>query len=119
MLTCTNKITVSLDGQTSFENITAIQGDSGSRRLNIRLTENGRPFSVPAETETELFGRLPNKGKTRCDCDVNQDGTISVLISDDMLSISGTVKLQVVMKNEGSTLSSTIFPVKVIPAMYR
>ena len=119
MLTCTNEITVSLNGQTSFETVTAMQGDSGSRRLNIRLTENDIPFSVPAGTIARLFCRLPNKAKASCDCTVNSDGTITAALSEAMLSIAGNIKLQVVLKYEDSTLSSVIFPVRVVPAMAR
>lgn len=95
----------------------AKQGDDGSRFLRITLTEHGVAYVIP-EGATAYFRCRKLDGHSCCNpAVINDDGTITVELTDQALAVTGLVVADVSLRGaDGEILSSVNFSIMVDPA---
>lgn len=118
----TNKITVDLCRRGVAPNISAVQGDSNTRAVEISLMSNGEPWSVPTEVTTiaiafskpdgtrGLYGSLPNHTSAT----VISGSKVTAKLAPQVLTCPGDVNVSVVFYDSaGDTLATFPFIVSV------
>ncbi len=112
---CIKKITAELSGEMLFEYITAIQGDTSSRYVEITLLNNNRAFVPPSGATAVIRASKPDGTIILNDCEVNTDGTIKAELTGQMLAVCGNVRCQTsIYSSDGGILTSVPFVVKVV-----
>lgn len=111
-------ISLELEACNLYQTVQAKQWDS-ARTIRVGLTQRGMPFAIPTGTSAR-FRCLKADG---CACDnpaeVNEDNTITVELTEQVLAVPGTVRADVVLTDrEGDVLSSAVFLILVeaVPA---
>lgn len=118
----TNKITVDLCRRGVAPNISAVQGDSNTRAVEISLMSNGEPWSVPTGVSTiaiafskpdgtrGLYGSLPNHTSAT----VISGSKVTAKLAPQVLTCPGDVNVSVVFYDAaGDTLATFPFIVSV------
>ncbi len=113
--TYTSYISLNISGRQAFDYITAKQGDSESRYIVITLLENGEQI-IPGDGVSAVFrGKKPDGRTFLNDAVINEDGTITVELTSQILSVDGIVKAEIVLYDENdAVLSTASFRIKVI-----
>ena len=97
-----HKIKMDLIRQGISPRVSVVQGDAYTRRLDIALYADKRPWKVPANAAVLIRYRKPDR--TSGSYDTLADGTnaisvsgnlVSILIAPEVLNIAGTVTLMV------------------------
>lgn len=111
------EITVDLAGEMLFEYITAVQGDTNSRFVKVKLLSNAQPYTVPSGATAVIRCKKPDGTRIFNDATVNEDGTITAELTEQMLAAVGNCKCEITLYGEGeSSLTSVPFIVKVTPS---
>jgi hypothetical protein len=111
------EITVDLAGEMLFEYITAVQGDTNSRFVKVKLLSNAQPYTVPSGATAVISCKKPDGTRIFNDATVNEDGTITAELTEQMLAAVGNCKCEITLYGEGeSSLTSVPFVVKVTPS---
>ncbi len=106
-------ITLDVNNSREYQYIHAKQGDHNSRFLHITLTENGNQI-VPSEKCRATFRCLKPDGKICFNSSIlNEDGTITVCLTQQILAEKGTVRADVSLLEEGTVLSAATFFIMV------
>lgn len=110
----TKLITVDVARENTFQSIIAKQYDTNSRFLKVTLTNEGEQIFVsPTSTVTVNALREDNSAKSFFGT-VNEDGTVTVPLTDWMIELDGTVKCDIsVIDSEQRKLTSTFFTINV------
>lgn len=90
----------------NYQEIQVIQGEAGSREFNIQLINTTAPVDLTG-TSVKLFGRKSDDTKIYIDCIINdeQNGLVSVILTDQMAAIDGKVECWIqVMGQNGKDL---------------
>lgn len=90
--------------------VDAKQFDNKARRLIITLLDNGEQF-VPEKGTVVMFRALKPDGKSvEYEATINEDGTITVELSEQALAVKGVVKADIsLVGSDGSRLSTASF----------
>lgn len=119
MIEIVKQISVDVAKDNVFQSIVAKQYDSKSRFLKVRLTNEGSPITVHP-TSVVTINALREDGEALVvggTVDEN-DGTVKVPITYQMLELDGQVKCDIsVVNQEQRKLSSTTFTIRVEPAV--
>lgn len=107
------EITVDLSGEMYFNYITAVQGDENSRFVKITILSGGTTFTPPAGATAVLRCRKPDGTFVFNDAEINNDGTITAELSENMLAAIGNCRCEVTIYDDGSSLTTVPFIVKV------
>lgn len=92
------------------------QGDGGSRRIRVNLTENGAPFVIPEGVRVSFRYLMPNG--TGCDDSpvVRKEDSLEVELPEVMLAIPGAVIADLCLEDSvGGRLSTPSFVIRVEP----
>lgn len=110
----TKLITVDVARENTFQSIIAKQYDTNSRFLKVTLTNEGEQIFVsPTSTVTVNALREDNSAKSFFGT-VNEDGTVTVPLTNWMIELDGTVKCDIsVIDSEQRKLTSTSFTINV------
>lgn len=112
---CIKKINVELSGEMLFEYITAIQGDTASRYVEIILLNNNQAYTPPDGATAVIRATKPDGTIILSDCEISTDGTIKAELTAQMLAVCGNVRCQTSLYSaDGGILTSVPFIVKVV-----
>lgn len=92
----------------TFSLINTKQGDSG-RILRIQLTLNGEPYKIPISAHAIFRAIKPDDTFIYNSCTVNQDGTCYVVLTQEVLSVSGKIYGDISIIQDRTTVSSVSF----------
>lgn len=107
-----------------YKTVTLKQYDKNSRHLKITCTENGVKYNLDSSLhKCSLKMITPNQRIIYNESDtvtINDDGTVLVVFSENMLSCGGLAKLEIIFtdKNTNATLSTMILNVNIIKSVY-
>lgn len=104
-------ITVDLYNTYPLQKMTAQQNNTGRGAL-ITLVANGLVM-VPTTEAIRIFARRPDGNVSYLDCSITDDGKIQADFSDQMLSVDGTMSVELQMTTEDTNITTPIFMVEV------
>ncbi len=107
------EITVDLSGEMYFSYITAVQGDENSRFAKITLLSGGVAFVPPTGATAALRCKKPDGTFILNDATINENGEIVAELTENMLAVVGNCRCEVTIYDNGSSLTSVPFIVKV------
>lgn len=118
MVEITQEITLDVDKQETFKFIFAKQGDANSRKVKITLMKNGSKIIAESSSETAYFrAKKPDNTSVYNKAEINDDGTITIALTQQTLAVKGIVDADVSIKSEnGEILSSASFKIEVCEA---
>lgn len=107
------KITLDVNNNSTVT-LNAHQGDSGTRFIDVTLTENGKviPLSetLTATAKASLYGMV--KGVNKCVLDT-EENKIVVELTETMLSTPGMLKMEITLTEGEQIITSQTFTVDV------
>lgn len=110
----TQNMTLDLTKRAAFQYVNAKQGDNGSRFVKITLTDGGVNYRPPADTAATFRAQKPDGTMVLNQAVVNDDGTVTVELTQQTLAVSGDVAADVYLTdNHGAQLSSVSFIIHV------
>ena len=113
----TQYVTLDLNTRSVFSYIRAKQGDSGSRFVCVTLTENGAAYQLPDGVEANFRCLKPDGNSVYNPAVINDDGTITVELTEQVLAVPGVVSADVCLcDTQGDILSTVSFEIRVDPA---
>lgn len=111
----TQKITLDLQMRHYYSTMVyAKQGDADTRQIRAALTENGVPYTIPANA-TASFRCLKPDG-TCCDlpAEISDENTVTVILSEQTLAVPGAVSADISLEDQdGKVLSTASFVIHV------
>lgn len=115
MLNCIKEIKLDMSGGNSCVCVTAKQSDKKTRYIKITLYENGKAFDFPEDVVARLRAEKPDGNSVLNDEVINEDKSITVELTEQILAVSGTVKAEISLYSlDGSVLTSCTFYINVI-----
>ena len=112
---CIKKINVELSGEMLFEYITAIQGDTASRYVEIVLLNNNQAYTPPDGATAVIRATKPDGTIILNNCEIGTGGTIKTELTAQMLAVCGNVRCQTSLySSDGGILTSVPFIIKVV-----
>lgn len=106
-------ITLDVNNSMEYQYIYAKQGDDNARFLRIQLTENGNGI-VPGNACNAVFRCLKPDGRICFNHTViNDDGSISVCLTKQVLAAKGTVRADISLLEGDTVLSAATFFIQV------
>lgn len=112
---CIKKINVELSGEMLFEYITAIQGDTASRYVEIVLLNNNQAYTPPDGATAVIRATKPDGTIILNNCEIGTGGTIKAELTAQMLAVCGNVRCQTSLySSDGGILTSVPFIIKVV-----
>lgn len=112
------EITVDVAKANVFQAIVAKQFDSNSRFLKATITNNGEPLTIPPSASVTINALREDGNAEAFLGSVNDDGTITVPLSNWMLQLDGIVKCDISIVTADSKLTTTMFSLAVEEAAY-
>lgn len=110
----TQNITLDLTKRSEFQYVSAIQGDNNSRYVNIALTNAGETYQVPQGVGANFRAQKPDGTMILNQAAVNEDGTVTVELTQQTLAVCGDVLADVYLTaGDGAVLSSFGFVIHV------
>lgn len=110
----TKTITLDFTGEQMPVQILAKQGDEGSRFLRIALTDGGNAYRPPEGATAEFRCVKPDGHGCWNTGEIQEDGTILLELTRQVLAVPGTVWADVGLKGaDGKTLSTVSFRIWV------
>ena len=109
------EFTVDLSGEMYFNYITATQGDENSRFVKITVVSGGLNFSAPKGATAVLRCKKPDGTFALNDAQIEEDGTITAELTENMLAAVGNCRCEVTIYDGESSLTTVPFIVKVTP----
>lgn len=110
----TQNLTLDLTKRAAFQYVNAKQGDNGSRFVKITLTDGGVNYRPPAGSAATFRAQKPDGTMVLNQAVVNDDGTVTVELTQQTLAVSGDVAADVCLTdNGGAQLSSVSFIIHV------
>lgn len=105
-------------GGTSFINVSAKQNDNKSRFIKIILYDGRNKFNLPEGATAQIRARKPDGKPVLNDAVINNDDSITVELTEQMLAVAGKVKAEIsILDDEGVTLTSCTFVINVNPTV--
>lgn len=101
-----------------YETISAKQGDTESRFLLFHIFDSSLPFDLTGKS-VRVYGIKPDDKKIFNDLAINdaKKGYCTLELTNQMLSVAGLVKLELVIYNGNKKLSSIPFVLNVISSL--
>lgn len=113
-MTYTQEIILDLNPNSAYPIISAKQNDVDSRILLVHYTKDGAEYKVSRNNSVALRLRKPDMHVVFNDCTINDDGTVSVTLSQQCLAIAGRAYADLVEFNSsGQMLSTTSFIINI------
>lgn len=113
----TQKITLDFTKKSTFQYISAKQGDNCSRFVVITLTDNEDLYTPPDGVIVNFRAQKPDGTMVLNQASVNDDGTVTVELTQQILAISGNVFADLfLVGTDHELLSSVSFIIRVEPA---
>lgn len=108
------EITLNLSGRNEYKYITAKQGDNESRYITVTLECDRNTLYMPEEGVTAVFRCIKPDGHSCLNpATLNQDGTVTVELSNQVLAVAGTVRADISLIKGDAVLSAANFFIHV------
>ena len=108
------KIEVEVSKPNFFSAIVAKQYDKNSRYLIATLTHYGEKIEVTSPSYVYIRAKRSDGVEIKAEGTANDDGTVTVPLTYDMLAVVGSVECEISIDSEGaSTLTTTTFYLEV------
>ena len=117
-ITITQKITIELDGKSTFEYVVMKQGDKGSRILAVSLLQNKQPYEIPTGCTARIKYYKPDGNPVLNDCTLSGN-EILVTYTEQMLAAAGVGKGEIVLLKGGKELKSATYYTKIVETVYK
>ena len=115
----TRKITLDLSRKSRVRIVFASQNDLNSRRLSIRLTDDGKPYFVTKDVMVTFHFLRPDGNTGAFLMDVCDDGSVEYTLDKEVICDVGTVECSVCITDAGQArLTSSSFFIEVDRALY-
>ncbi len=111
----TNNISLDVLKPNVIPMVYAKAGDSESRFITVTIKENGKKKSVSKSAIVYLDCRRPDGQQMSFLGIVNDDGTITVILPDWLLLVSGLAKCSISIVNGGIVLTTLSFQLTIEP----
>ncbi len=112
-MTYTQEIVLDVSCLARYKYIHAKQDDNATRFLRVTLMENGEQL-VPSAGDTAYFRAIkPDRTGIYNPAAINQDGTITVELTQQTLAVQGVVAADVMLMNDDAVLASGTFFIQV------
>ncbi len=112
-MTYTQEIVLDVSCLARYKYIHAKQDDNATRFLKVTLMENGEQL-MPASGDTAYFRAIkPDRTGIYNPATINQDGTITVELTQQTLAVKGIVAADVMLMNGDAILGSGTFFIQV------
>lgn len=110
-----HELTLDLYGPVKKYAVEAHQGDRRTRKILIKVEENGEPFETPAGAEYILQIRKPNRVTVYVPSTRQEDGRIMCVLKADTLDRAGMAYADLVMNENaaGQTLTTQAFEIAI------
>lgn len=119
MIKIIKPISIDVAKENIFKPIVAKQTDYDSRFLKVRLTNEGEQIDIKPTSVVAINARRENDEAKAFLGEVNEDGTVTVPITNWMLEMNGQLKCDIsVINTEQRKLSTTAFTISVEAAAY-
>lgn len=113
-MTYTQEITLDVNTLWPKPMVYTKQGDTNSRYLIIHLTRNGVPYLVGGGNLVSFRFIKPDKTEVLSEVDVQDDGSLSLLLSQQTLAVAGIGQADVMIYGENhSDLSTATFYINI------
>lgn len=114
MATILREITVDVAQYNRFAAIVAKQYDKESRFLKVHLTNMEQPITVDPQAMVVINARRPDGVAKSFEGTINQDGSVTVPLTQWMLALDGAVKCDIsIISGTEVMLTSTLFELDV------
>lgn len=100
-------IVLDLANHSMFELVAAKQGDSASRFVCAALTRNGAAYTPPEGVSARFRCLKPDGYSCDYPAVVNENGTVTVELTEQALAAPGTVHADIVLTGSGGEVLST------------
>lgn len=110
-------IKLNIEGGSSFEEITPVQGENGSQ-LHFQLLKQGEPLNLKNKVVEVRFKK--NNGEEShllAEAKEPEEGKASVKITNDVLELDGIVKTQIFVYSGETVIKTWIFEIRVYPSL--
>lgn len=102
-------LTLSVDDPGGYKTVFAKQGDYIDREFHITMTERGQKIIPSSGDEAQFRVRKPDQHSTWTSATINDDGSITVEATEQMLIVPGTIYCDVAIVNASGTVSTATF----------
>lgn len=117
MLEVTREIVTDVTVRSTGKSVIAKQNDTGSRFLNVRIQESGKPVDIVG-TASVIFNVLRPDGLIgEFSGTVNNDGTVRVGLTSWILGQAGIVSCDISIVDDTAKLTTMTFYIEVEPAV--
>ena len=117
-----HKVTADLSRRGVTSRVDVVQGDSYSRQLQLHLIAGGAPWTPPTDATVAVRYRKPGgvKGSyntlpSGASAYTVNGNTVTVTLSPELVDVSGTVQIQVVLTKESESISLFTLEIHVHP----
>ena len=118
-----NIISLDLNGRTTGKIVQVKQYDDEGRVLNIEITKDGNPTSIPADAIVTFRVIRPDGFAVLVSSEGDYvtyiNSTVVITLKSSMLSIIGNAIADILITKDGENLSSATFTLQVNPSAYR
>lgn len=83
--------------------VRANQYDSNSTAIQIRLTSQGKKYTVPPENDVYVKVKSPSGKMILNKCFINSNGTVNVILTKNMTATAGRCRAQLIIADHGHT----------------
>lgn len=116
--TITQEIYIELDGKSPFEYVEVKEGDKNSRIIAVTLLQNKQVYEIPAGVTARIKYLKPDKSKILNDCEISGN-KILVTYTEQMLTVPGTGKGEIVLFKDGAELKTATYYSKITDQVYK
>ena len=110
----TKSIVLDVNAVNKHQYIDAKQLDDNSRFLNVTLLANGEPVAIETGTTAMFRAVKPDKHSVCYEAQINDDGTVTVELTQQALACKGVVEADVsLVGSDGAVLSTASFFLQV------
>ena len=114
----TDQLKLGIEGKSTLKYLYAKQGDKNSRFIRVTLDAGSGTITLGTGATAKIRALLPDGTTVAESATINNDDTISVELSENILRTKGLVKADIaVFGSSGSVLSSEVFCIRVQEAL--
>lgn len=108
-------LNLELNSIKNFNILEVRQGDANSRSVDIRLTINGEPLTLTSSMTAKINATVDDVVVAdNEDATINvENNVIEVMLSENMLSLSGLLKIDVILYDSEQKITAETFSVRV------
>ncbi len=104
----TQQLTLDFTTPGTIQYVSAKQGDQSSRFIQITLTHNGAPYTLPEGAMVKFRAQKPDGTMILNPAAVGADGTVTVELTDQTLAVCGSVLADLCITDSQQSILSTV-----------